>query len=227
MKRMTAILTAVLLCALFAGTALPALSEDEGASYIIRRVRGEPDWERIPAFAIDNVQWTEDFGIRAGGQLCYDDDHLYVRLFAAEDEIRAECTEPLSPVYQDSCLEFFFGHDGFENYFNFEINPNGCLHIQTGPSRSNRVSLVKGNGAEYFDIRTGRTSDGWEVTYRIPLEFIRVFWPGYAFRGELRVNAYKCGDLTSHRHYLTWQPVRSETPNFHRPEDFGRMTFGE
>jgi len=27
------------------------------------------------------------------------------------------------------------------------------------------------------------------------------------------------------RHYLTWHPVQSEKPNFHRPEDFGRMTF--
>ena len=41
------------------------------------------------------------------------------------------------------------------------------------------------------------------------------------------VNAYKCGDLTVHRHYLAWSPVRSKKPDFHRTEDFGRMTFEE
>lgn len=218
-------MTMALLCATLIGGPLPALSEGGEALYTICRVEGVVDWEQIPTFAIDHVQWTDDFGIRAGGQLCYDDENLYVRLFAVEDEIRAEYTAPLSPVFQDSCLEFFFGSDDYENYFNFEINPNGCLHIQTGPARGNRVSLVKGNDAEYFDIRAQRTEDGWEVAYRIPLEFLRVFWPDFAFTGDLRANAYKCGNMTVHKHYLTWNPVQSEKPDFHRPEDFGRMTF--
>ena len=224
-RRIFSIMTMALLCATLIGGPLPALSEGGEALYTICRVEGVVDWEQIPTFAIDHVQWMDDFGIRAGGQLCYDDENLYVRLFAVEDEIRAEYTAPLSPVFQDSCLEFFFGSDDYENYFNFEINPNGCLHIQTGPARGNRVSLVKGNDAEYFDIRAQRTEDGWEVAYRIPLEFLRVFWPDFAFTGDLRANAYKCGNMTVHKHYLTWNPVQSEKPDFHRPEDFGRMTF--
>ena len=225
MKRIILIMAMALLCVPFAGISLPALSEGGEALYTISRVEGAVDWTQIPKFAIVHVQWTEDFGIRAGGQLCCDSENLYVHLFAVEDEIRAEYTAPLSPVFEDSCLEFFFTGEDCENYFNFEINPNGSLHIQTGPSRNNRVSIVKGNDAEYFDIKAQRTEDGWEVAYRIPLEFIRVFWPGYEFSGDLRANAYKCGNKTVHRHYLTWNPIRSEKPDFHRPEDFGRMSF--
>lgn len=214
-----------LLCALFVVIALPALSEGGEALYTICKVAGVVDWAQIPKFAIDHVQWTEDFGIRAGGQLCYDSENLYVHLYAVEDEIRAEYTAPLSPVYEDSCLELFFTNEAHESYFNFEVNPNGCLHVQAGPARNNRVSIVKGNDAEYFEIKAQRTEDGWEVAYRIPLEFIRIFWPDYEFSGDLLANAYKCGNQTVHKHYLTWNPVRSETPDFHRPEDFGRMSF--
>ena len=225
MRRVFSIMTMALLCVMLIGRPLPAMSESGEALYTICRVEGAVDWKQIPTFAIDNVQWTEDYGIRAGGQLCYDSENLYVHLFAVEDEIRAEYTAPLSPVYEDSCLEFFFTGEGCENYFNFEINPNGCLNIQIGPNRSNRVSLVRADDAEYFDIQAQRTEDGWEVAYRIPLEFIRIFWPGYVFKGDLRANAYKCGNQTVHRHYLTWHPVQSEKPDFHRPEDFGQMSF--
>ena len=197
------------------------------APYTIRKVKGTVDWERIPAFAIDRVLWTEDTGIRAGGQLCHDGENLYVRLFAKEEEIRAEYTAPLSPVYQDSCLEFFFTAGNRGNYFNFEINPKGCLLIQTGAGRNGRISLVREDAAEYFGIRTRRTAAGWEASYRIPLDFLRVFRPDYSFSGELRANAYKCGDRTAHRHYLAWHPVLSGKPDFHRPEDFGRMLFEE
>ena len=42
----------------------------------------------------------------------------------------------------------------------------------------------------------------------------------------LRGNCYKCGDLTDHPHYLSWSAINSETPNFHRSDDFGLFFFG-
>jgi hypothetical protein len=76
-----------------------------------------------------------------------------------------------------------------------------------------------------FDIRADRTEDGWEVYYQIPVAFLQVFYPDDSFSGSLRANVYKCGDKTDHKHYLSWNPVNSEKPDFHRPEDFGRMIF--
>ena len=37
----------------------------------------------------------------------------------------------------------------------------------------------------------------------------------------LRLNIYKCGDKTAHPHFLSWAPIRTEKPDFHRPEFFG------
>lgn len=203
--------------------------ELETASYTVIRVNGEsaePDWDSVPAFDIDHILWRPDYGVWARGQLCYDDEHLYVHLSAVEQNIRAEYTQPLSQVNEDSCMEFFFMPEGEDRYFNFEINPNGCLHFGFGHNRNDRIFLHRDDYADYFQITTDRTENGWEVYYTIPLEFLTLFYPGYQFDGTLLANFYKCGDKTEHKHYLSWSPVRSKTPDFHRPEDFGKLRFG-
>ena len=78
-------------------------SQTEKETYTIVKTDTEPDWSNVPVLQIDNVLWTEDCGVRAEGQLCYSDEALYVHLSAAEKDIRAENTEPLSPVWEDSC----------------------------------------------------------------------------------------------------------------------------
>ena len=183
------------------------------------------DWSDVPVLLVDHVWWTEDAGVRASGQLCYDDEYLYVHLAAVEKDIRAVNTEPMSPVYEDSCLEFFFMLPDAGNYFNFEVNPNGCLNIQFGPKKATRFFLVSEDAADYFDVHADRTADGWEVYYRIPITFIRLFYPEFVFDGIIRANVYKCGNKTVQKHYLAWNPVNTDKPNFHRPEDFGIMYF--
>ena len=194
-------------------------------NYGIRSVSGEPDWASIPQLEVDQVLWKPDCGIRAFGRFCHDSQALYVHLRAAEKQIRAEYTAPLSPVCRDSCLEFFFMPEGEDRYFNFEINPNGCLYIGFGHGREDSTALYRSDLRQLFGIRAERTPDGWEASYRIPLSFLRLFWPAFTFTGELRANVYKCGDLTEQQHYLSWNPVSSGTPDFHRPADFGRMRF--
>ncbi len=194
---------------------------------IIQNIPAPIDWNAVPVLAIDCINWTPDFGIRAKAQLCHDGENLYVRMRAVETDVRAENTAPLSPVYEDSCLEFFFMRAGGKNYFNFEINPNGRLCIQYGPSRNDRTYLVRSDDMAYFDIHAERTSDGWEARYRIPLAFLRTFDPAFEYRGALRANFYKCGDKTVHPHFLSWAPVHSETPDFHRPADFGTLWFSD
>ena len=193
--------------------------------YRIRSAAGEPDWADVPELEAGRILWKPDCGIRAFGQFCYDAQFLFVHLRAVEENIRAEYTAPLSPVFRDSCLEFFFMPENEDRYFNFEINPNGCLHVGFGRGRGDRTVLYRRDMDTLFAIRPLKTPDGWEVFYLIPLSFLRLFWPDFTFTGNLRANVYKCGDLTRQEHYLAWNPVASETPDFHRPQDFGLMTF--
>lgn len=104
-------------------------------TYSIPRTSGAPDWNSVPALAVDTVLWEPDCGIRMTQQLCYDETALYVRQRAWETAICAEYTAPLSPVHEDSCMEFFFALGADDRYFNFEINPNGCIELGFGPNR--------------------------------------------------------------------------------------------
>jgi hypothetical protein len=123
-------------------------------------------------------------------------------------------------------LEFFFSPDnGDDRYLNFEWNLNGCLFLGIGKGRDDRVRQVMPDGAARFDFHADRTVDGWEITYRIPLTYLQEHFPQCTLAAGrvLRANCYKCGDLTAHPHYLSWNPVTSPQPDFHRPCDFGEM----
>lgn len=194
--------------------------------YEVVKVSGKPDWSEIPALPIENVLWLPDCGVRMEQQICWDETALHVRQRAWEADIRAVCTEPLSQVCEDSCMEFFFafGEDG--RYFNFECNPNGCVYLGFGGRREDRVRLIVKDPVSRFQIQTARTADGWALEYRLPLAFLRNFYPELCFADGLRfrANCYKCGDKTRRAHYLAWNPVLTDAPDFHRPEYFGRLT---
>lgn len=194
--------------------------------YTISRCEAAPDWDRIPALAIDTLLWTENTDIRAQAQLCYDDSAIHVRLRAWEAEIRAEEQGPLGAPCEDSCLELFFcPMPGDSRYFNIECNPNGCLYLGFGDGPEDLVRLLPGHAPIIPQIQ--RTEDGWQVTYSVPYRFIRHFFPDFrpVSGGTIRANCYKCGDLTPNPHFLAWNPIEDETPAFHRPLQFGLMHF--
>lgn len=193
--------------------------------YVILKTSGIPDWNAVPSLSVDTVLWEPDCGIRMTQQLCYDETALYVRQQARESAVRAEYSAPFSPVHEDSCMEFFFALGADERYFNFEINPNGCIELGFGPNRKNRVRLCHKAEQETFRPCCVCTADGWTAEYCLPLDFLRLFYPdfrlvpGVRFRG----NCYKCGDRTEHLHFLAWNPINTHSPDFHRPEFFGKL----
>lgn len=195
--------------------------------YTIARVQGEIDWKNVPTLAIDQLMWTENCDVAAWAQICYDDRALHVHLSAREAHIRAEHTSVIGMPCEDSCLEFFFCPvPGDDRYFNIEFNPNGCMYLGTGRNMPTLIRLLP--EGDPIVPHTNRTADGWEIFYDVPYDFIRRLYPEFrAERGiAIRANCFKCGDLTVQEHYLAWNRPTSETPAFHRPQDFGRMIFG-
>lgn len=87
-----------------------------------------------------------------------------------------------------------------------------------------------------FDLRNGDFC--WSITVGIPLsllnitpaifttpETLQTAAPDTMSNGALtlRGNFYKCGDLTSEPHYLSWAPITFPRPNFHLPAFFGTL----
>ena len=191
--------------------------------YVIRPFTA---WEDIEPLAIDECLWLPIADIAARGRIARTAEALLVRLEAREAAVRAVETGPLGRPWEDSCLEFFFSPvEGDPRYVNIEINPNACACIGLGDG-SFRTRLLPGQ--DWLAPRVFTLPDGWGVEYRVPFAFIRTLFPGFAGApgGVIRANCYKCGDLTRTPHYLAWNPVRSEAPDFHRPLDFGEMILG-
>ncbi len=194
--------------------------------YTVTRCSGQPDWSSVPALQIDNWHKTEPMPISAQAQVCYDDQALYVRLSAVEENIRAELTGKLDEICEDSCLEFFFcPMAGDTRYFNIECNPNGCLFLGFGPNVDELLRLIPENPSIVPCAK--RIPGGWETVYSIPYTFIRVFFPEFspAPGYSTRANFYKCGDKTIQPHYLTWNPVPARRCAFHNPDEFGVIHF--
>ena len=61
----------------------------------------------------------------------------------------------------------------------------------------------------------------WRVTLLIPFHLIGV--DPEALPEKLRANFYKCGDCTAHPHFLSWSPIDTPNPDFHRPDFFGEL----
>ena len=191
--------------------------------YLVSRTDGA-DWsvpERVP---LAHTGWLPPCPVKAWFQACHDTSCLYVRMEAEESPVRATLTGPLGQVCRDSCLEFFFAPDGGERYFNFELNPLGTLCFGFGAGRPTRVRQVP-KDLEQFQIKPFLAPKGWGVTFAVPADFVRLYFPGFIFSGEAAANFYKCGDDTPTPHYLAWSPLTSPAPDFHRRQDFGRLIF--
>ncbi len=187
------------------------------------------NWNDIPVAPIDTRLWTPEIDISSTAQVCYDAEALYLRLTAKESNIRAEENGPLGIPCQDSCLEFFFSPvEGDPRYFNFEFNSVKCMHLGFGTCRQDSARILPKQPDNLFNACPVLTEDGWEITYKIPFAFIKLFFKDFvaAPGKKMRANFYKCGDLTLQEHYFSWNCVNWPTPDFHRPEYFGELIFG-
>lgn len=172
-------------------------------------------------------------------KLAYDLEVLYV-IFQVDD--RYVCARRQSyqePVYQDSCVEFFFtpGEDISEGYFNLEVNCGGTalFHHQRG----RQVGDVPVSEVDFQQVQIAHSlpkvlneeiteSVTWVVEYCLPFSVLEKYAPLAQPSSSIiwRANFYKCADKSSHPHWLTWAPVELPDPDFHSPEYFGRLVFG-
>lgn len=173
-------------------------------------------------------------------RLLHDGECLYGRFTVQDHFVRIRHTRFGDPVYRDSCVEIFLQPRAERGYFNFEFNAGGamlCCYI-TNPERV---------GASFKEYRKWRPEDAQGMTIRTSLppliepeqvgdvtwrlEFVlpvRLLVPFVGALGPLpgqcwRMNAYKCGNETSHPHWAAWAPV--DALNFHLPHCFGHMRF--
>ena len=199
-------------------------------------------WRHVPSLAIDAFRAESSaHRPRTRAKLVADDQGLY-GIFQVQDRyIRCLRTAFQSPVYKDSCVEFFVQPRSDRGYFNFEFNCGGAIlaYYITDATRTadgfkayRPLSAEEGRQIKRWhslppvvdpEIEAPTT---WYLGFEIPLALLANYTGRISVRtGTVwRANFFKCGDETSHPHWAAWRPV--DELNFHRPHCFGRLRFG-
>ena len=181
--------------------------------------------------SIGQVNWPKDFPYQpiCTFMMAYTSKAIYVHFFSHGLDLRAVNAQNQGPVAQDSCVEFFLQLPDNAEYWNFEFNCIGTVNASHRVQRDKPVRLNDSQiqsikrwascGTAPFEEREGLHS--WELTVAIPFELLGI--DAESVPSHILGNLYKCGSQTSHPHYLSWAPIKTETPNFHCPQFFGQI----
>lgn len=175
---------------------------------------------------IDKINWAEyPYKPVVRFAVAHTDESLLVRFEVEEQHVVGRCTQMHGEVYADSCVEFFVREPHANHYYNFEINCIGTVLAARRLSRTEKEYL-SAEQMELVRIRpslpVGEPYEGegeWSIELEIPFSVIGI--EGQPDR--LEANLYKCGDRTPVPHFVSWSPIATPAPDFHRPEYFGEL----
>ena len=185
-------------------------------------------------FSVDQCNWPDDFPYSpfCNGRIARTEDALVVDFRVSGLDLRVQNLQDGGRSWEDSCCEIFLQATGSAEYCNFEVNAAGKMTAARGTGRGDRVSLKP---EEFEQIVRIAFIEGpqdfsggvwtWRVILLIPFELMGL--DPENLPKSLRGNIYKCGDMTAHPHFLSWAPIGTPTPDFHRPEYFGELVFSE
>jgi hypothetical protein len=188
-------------------------------------------FQSIESSAITNEPWPAG-GVKphAEFKMAYSTDAIFLRFDVKEKYFRANNKLINDPVFNDTCVEFFIAFDDDAAYYNLEFNALGTPLVGFGTGRERKLtkpSLIK--TIKRTSIVNVVEDDAlpyqWELTVVIPFN---VFYNHQitALNGvSCRANFYKCGDELPEPHYLCWNNIIADKPNFHLPEYFGQLSF--
>jgi hypothetical protein len=204
-------------------TPYPDLSKisDKLDMHRARNSVGEVNWNKFP--------YRPDVTFSMG----YTRSELLLKYYITEDYFKAEKTLTNDAVYEDSCVEFFISPGNDDIYYNLEFNGIGTCLMGAGADRKNRTRIspevigkirrITSVGKKPVSEREVRFS--WKITIAIPFQVFLHHEIKNPEGKTFRANFYKCGDGLKVPHYLTWNPVGTEKPDFHQPVFFGQLAF--
>lgn len=204
----------------------------------VKLVEKMMDSLNLPYINLDIINWAQysekpDVKFR----IAYSQDEIYIQYVVRERFIRANYTKDEgSAPYKDSAVEFFIIPSSTDSiYYNLELNCIGVGTFAGGPDRQNRtrfggdvtsqIRRASSLGSEGFDVKEGDFE--WTITIALPVSLFSLSQIEPLRGRTVKANFYKCGDELPVKHYLSWNPIGTERPNFHAPQFFGELYFEE
>lgn len=187
--------------------------------------------DTVPRQQLGYVPWAEyPYHPDVQFSIAHSSDAVFIKYFVKEKTIRAVNNTLNSPVYNDSCVEFFIRFHDEAAYYNFEFNCIGTHLIGYGTDKTNR-NLLPTDVSQQIKYKSVLTNDhnhqiiGWELTLMIPVTAF-YFHNIQSLNGQhCAANFYKCGDELPEPHFVTWSNIQWPQPNFHLPQFFGTLEF--
>ena len=193
------------------------------------------DSQKIAFETISVANWCEQYPYtpQVRFRMAYDEAAVYLHYCVSEDSVRAVATDDNGRVWEDSCCEFFSQPADDDTYYNIECNCAGTILVGCGKGREGRklaplsvldkIDRWSTFGRCSFEERVGAYD--WQLALLIPLSTFFQHQIKPLSGRTIRANFYKCGDALQKPHFLSWNPIDIEKPDFHRPDFFGELTF--
>ena len=89
---------------------------------------------------ISSDMWDIGCDVEASFNISHDEQHIYLKYFVQESNIKAVYKKFNDPVFEDSCVEFFISFDK-GNYYNLEFNCIGTILGAYGENKNSRQWL--------------------------------------------------------------------------------------
>lgn len=216
--------------------------------YIINKVNepvfgnaiwNKPVWQNIESLIIsNNNNWKSCWKPHTEVKSCYDDKNLYLIFYVKDQFVKCETNKHNGPVWEDSCVEFFFspGSADSRTYFNIEINCCGFAYMafQRDPKIDYDLFSIEDIEASKINYSLKRSvvneiksPQEWVIEYKLPFDILNKYFRfQYPEKGAIwRGNFFKCAENNSQPHWLSWTNINNPIPDFHLPQYMGKLKF--
>lgn len=199
------------------------------------------NWENILPVTLREIRPESSDHIPHVKILLFRDHQALYGKFSVDDRyVRCVQDGYQAKVSKDSCVEFFLKPAVSKGYFNFEFSCGGnllCYYIRNPQKKDGKRIDYDILSREELDMVHRQstlpslvpeeitTPLFWELAFMIPFDLIQRYTPlpQDTFTQIWKANFYKCGDETSHPHWISWTHLPEK--NFHRPDAFGLLQF--
>jgi len=179
---------------------------------------------------INVLNWPEQFPYapRTSFRIARCENALALSFRVRGKDLRATAMQDNGRSWEDSCVEFFIASSDGKGYYNVEITCIGSILLAYGQDRHDRVQqpqvsrIIRRSSLKKEPVEIAGGLHCYRVDVIIPWDVIG--YDASKLPGEIKANFYKCGDLTAHPHFVSWNPINTAAPDFHRPEFFGTLS---
>ena len=190
----------------------------------------------FPCHNIDIHSWPVfNYSPQTRFTIVHNGNCIFIKFRVIENYLKVTYHNSNDPVYNDSCVEFFISIDNDEEYYNFEFNCIGTCLSAFGTKMKNQrqylpdavINKIKRQSIIKAGLTTPQGLICWELTIALPID-VFYYHKIESLEGlNCRANFYKCGDALPEPHFVAWNEIKSDEPNFHLPEFFGKLSFNE